>query len=219
MAYSKALPVVAMLLVVLPMVAMADLDGNLTAFYERLCAEVDCGKGTCVGNMSYPLNYKCECQSGWKQALYDDDDDDDENKFLPCVIPNCTLNYGTCQPAPPPVPQKEAPHNSSFFDRNHHNKTCYWMYCGEGQCTKNGTYRHTCTCNPGFTNLLNISYYPCYSTCTLGSDCDAIIKVANSTSAGTGNGTTTGENPASTILPAKFQWMIILLVSMLMALK
>jgi hypothetical protein len=32
-----------------------------------------------------------------------------------------TLKYGTCQPAPPPVPQKEAPHNSSFFDRNHQN--------------------------------------------------------------------------------------------------
>ncbi|XP_061946016.1 uncharacterized protein LOC133669762 [Populus nigra] len=210
MAFSKALPFVTMLLVVLPMVAMADIDGNLTAFYDRLCKEVDCGKGTCVGDKSYPLSYKCECQAGWKQTQYDDDDVDDEHKFLPCVIPNCTLNYGSCQPAPPPVPQKEAPHNSSFFD------PCYWMYCGEGQCTKNGTYRHTCTCKPGFDNLLNISYYPCYSACTLGSDCADIINVANST--GTGSGTGTGGNPASTILPAKFQWMIILLVSMLMAL-
>jgi hypothetical protein len=33
MAFSKALPFVTMLLVVLPMVAMADIDGNLTAFY------------------------------------------------------------------------------------------------------------------------------------------------------------------------------------------
>ncbi|KAJ6762916.1 NEUROGENIC LOCUS NOTCH-LIKE PROTEIN [Salix purpurea] len=182
MAYSKALlPLVAVLLVVLPMVAMADLDSNHTAsFYEKL-----------------PQN--------------DDDDDDDEHEFLPCVFPNCTLNYGTGQPAPPPVPQKEVPRNISAFD------PCYWMYCGEGQCTKNGTYRHTCTCNPGFSNLLNISYYPCYGPATLGSDCNDIIKVANSTSSG--NGTTTGSNPASTILPAKLQWMVILLISMLMALK
>ena len=42
---------------------------------------------------------------------------------------------------------------------------CYWMYCGEGTCTNNGTYRYMCSCNPGFSNLLNISYYPCYSQC------------------------------------------------------
>jgi hypothetical protein len=33
MAFSKALPFVAMLIVVLPMVAMADIDGNMTTFY------------------------------------------------------------------------------------------------------------------------------------------------------------------------------------------
>jgi hypothetical protein len=33
MAFSKALPFVAMLIVVLPLVAMADIDGNMTAIY------------------------------------------------------------------------------------------------------------------------------------------------------------------------------------------
>ncbi|CAK7340936.1 unnamed protein product [Dovyalis caffra] len=146
MASSKALPFVAMLLVVLPMVAMADVDGNWTAFYDRLCKEVDCGKGKCVGNNSYPLSFECQCEPGWKQTQYDDDVDDD-HRFLPCVIPNCTLNYGSCQPAPPPVPEKEAPNNSSFFDR------------------------------------------------TLGSDCADIIKVAKSTSGGTGTGAGTPGNP------------------------
>ncbi|KAJ6775265.1 NEUROGENIC LOCUS NOTCH-LIKE PROTEIN [Salix purpurea] len=214
MAISKALPFVAMLFAVLPAVAMADIDVNLSSIYDRLCQEVDCGKGTCVGDISYPLSYKCQCQTGWKQTPYDDVND--EHKFLPCVIPNCTLNYGTCQPAPPPVPQKEVPHNSSSFD------PCYWMYCGDGTCTNNGTYRHMCTCNPGFSNLLNTSYFPCYSQCTLGSDCSEIIRVASSTSDGngtTGTGATPGGNPASTILPGKFQWMIILVMSMLMALK
>ncbi|KAF9681707.1 hypothetical protein SADUNF_Sadunf05G0030600 [Salix dunnii] len=102
MAFSKALPFVAILIAVLPVVALADIDGNLTDFYERLCQEVDCGKGTCVGDISYPLSYKCQCQTGWKQTQYDDDVND-EHKFLPCVIPNCTLNYGSCQPAPPPL--------------------------------------------------------------------------------------------------------------------
>ncbi|XP_011032421.1 PREDICTED: neurogenic locus notch homolog protein 2-like [Populus euphratica] len=216
MAFSKALPFVAMLIVVLPMVAMADIDGNMTAFHERLCQEVDCGMGTCVGDISYPLGYKCQCQTGWKQTQYDDDFND-EHKFLPCVIPNCTLNYGSCQPAPPPAPQKAVPRNSSFFD------PCYWMYCGDGTCTNNGTYRYRCSCNSGFSNLLSTSYYPCYSQCTLGSDCAEIIRVANSTSDGTGtetgNGTTPDGDPASTILPLKFHWIIILVISMLMALK
>lgn len=39
------------------------------------------------------------------------------------------------------------------------------MYCGEGTCTKNSTYKHTCQCNPGRNNLLNISAFPCYSEC------------------------------------------------------
>ncbi|KAJ6996236.1 protein IQ-DOMAIN 14 [Populus alba x Populus x berolinensis] len=73
------------------------------------------------------------------------------------------------------------------------------MYCGEGTCTNNGTYRYMCSCNPGFSNLLNISYYPCYSQCTLGSDCAEIVRLASSTSGGTGtgtgNGTTPGGNP------------------------
>lgn len=55
---------------------------------DRLCDDVDCGKGTCKANISYPLNYICECDAGWKRTQ-DDSDDDDDHKFLPCVIPNC----------------------------------------------------------------------------------------------------------------------------------
>ncbi|KAJ6694170.1 hypothetical protein OIU85_004911 [Salix viminalis] len=210
MAYSKALPFVAVLLVVLPMVAMADLDSNHTAsFYEKLCEEVDCGKGKCVVDKSYPWNYKCECQSGWKQALYDNDED--ETEFLPCVFPNCTLNYGAGQPAPPPVPQRKFPGTSppSILAIG-----CTVEKVNAQKMEHTDTRVHAILV---YSNLLNISYYPCYGPATLGSDCNDIIKVANSTSSG--NGTTTGSNPASTILPAKFQWMVILLISMLMALK
>lgn len=42
---------------------------------------------------------------------------------------------------------------------------CYWIYCGEGTCTKNLTYTHTCQCKTGYYNLLNVSAFPCYSDC------------------------------------------------------
>lgn len=67
------------------------------SFAEKICEDVECGKGKCVANVSYPLEgFKCECEPGWKRTHHDDDDidDHDEDKhlgFLPCVIPNCKL--------------------------------------------------------------------------------------------------------------------------------
>ncbi|XVF42163.1 hypothetical protein PTKIN_Ptkin01aG0337700 [Pterospermum kingtungense] len=158
MASCRVLVFAALLLVLLPIAAKADLKDlspALSPFYEKLCDEVECGKGTCKADISYPLNYICECDSGWKRTRYDNDTDDD-HKFLPCVIPNCTLDY-SCQPAPPPVPAKEVPLNLSFFD------PCYWTYCGDGTCNRTSTYKHLCQCNSGYFNLLNKTYFPCYS--------------------------------------------------------
>lgn len=92
-------------------------------------------------------------------------------------------------PAPPPLPPN--PYNVSFFDRKKllpiwfindsrwaflsvHLLTdeismdflaCYWTYCGGGTCTKSTTYEHICQCNPGYTNLMNISVFPCFNDC------------------------------------------------------
>jgi hypothetical protein len=55
---------------------------------EKVCEEVECGKGNCVVNSSYPLNFVCECDSGWKRTQ-DEDDDIFATSFLPCVIPQC----------------------------------------------------------------------------------------------------------------------------------
>ncbi|XWS64675.1 hypothetical protein CRYUN_Cryun05aG0023400 [Craigia yunnanensis] len=207
MASYKILAFGALLLVLLPIAAKGDngdLSPALAPFYERLCDEVECGKGTCKANISYPLGYICECDSGWKRARYDNDSDDDI-KFLPCVIPNCTLDY-SCQPAPPPVPAKEVPFNSSFFD------PCYWIYCGQGTCNKTATYKHICECNPGFSNLLNRTYFPCYNNCTLGSDCSRLgIIVKNQE-------LTPDGGKASTFLPGKLHWVAILVMSMAMVL-
>ncbi|GMY20989.1 neurogenic locus notch-like protein [Fagus crenata] len=201
MASSKLMAFIAMLVVLLSMLALGSSDTSpLDGFLEKVCEEVECGKGNCTVDTSYPLGFKCECESGWKR----DDDDDSDLSFLPCVIPNCTLKYSGCQPAPPPVPERENPRNISAFD------PCYWAYCGEGKCVKNRTYTHQCQCNSGYYNLLNISVFPCYSECTLGSDCASLgIKVSNSTSSGDGSGT----GQATSFLPGKFHWIAILMVS------
>ncbi|CAL9003564.1 unnamed protein product [Prunus brigantina] len=177
MAFSKSIAFFAALLVVLPMAALAfDWDNIAPSIADEVCKQVECGRGTCKFDVEDPLGFTCECEAGWKRTR--DGDKDDDLKFLPCVIPNCTLDY-SCQPAPPPVPAKEIPHNLSAFD------PCYWVYCGEGNCVKNETYAHTpiCECKSGFSNLLNVSAFPCYSECTLQPDCKSLgITVAKSTS-------------------------------------
>ncbi|KAJ0013984.1 hypothetical protein Pint_20528 [Pistacia integerrima] len=218
----RVMAFLAVLVVLLPMTALGGGGGGhgdgwgfdylspaYPPFSENPCDMVECGKGTCKSNATFPYNYVCECEPGWKRAEDDDDIYDFDFKrsrhfFLPCIIPNCTLNYGTCQPAPPPVPEKTFPTNFSTFD------PCNWVYCGEGTCKKTTTYKHTCECNPGFSNLLNISYYPCYSNCTLGSDCSALgITVSNDQ---------TSANHGTSLLPGKFHLMTILMMFIAMAL-
>ncbi|CAL5330464.1 unnamed protein product [Camellia sinensis] len=159
--------------VVLPVSAKAS-DGiapALAPYVDNICNDVECGKGNCTVALNSTFNFKCECENGWKRTRFDSEQD---LLFLPCVIPNCSLDY-SCMPAAPPAPS--VPLNSSVFD------PCYFVYCGEGTCTKNKTMTHTCQCNPGYSNLLNITAFPCYSDCALGSDCAKLgIKVSNSTS-------------------------------------
>ncbi|KAK3006255.1 hypothetical protein RJ639_016881, partial [Escallonia herrerae] len=181
-----------------------------------------------------PFNFKCVCDPNWKRTR---SDDEQNLQFLPCVIPNCKLSHlsripfgvispkiarllnendssfnqptessldYSCMPAAPPVPA--VPYNLSRFD------PCYWIYCGEGTCTKNQTYTHTCQCNAGYSNLLDVEQFPCYSPCALGSDCERLgIKVSNSTSSPDGG------NQATSFLPGKFHWVSILLMSGAMA--
>jgi|UniRef100_A0A803PZ11 hypothetical protein len=207
---TTSLAFLAMILVLSPVAVFGlDWDDIAPSISEDMCKEMECGKGKCKWNGAFPLGFTCECDAGWKRTR--DQDDEDDYPFLPCVIPNCTLNYGGCQPAPPPVPEKEVPRNISAFD------PCYWAYCGEGTCTKNRTHTHMCQCKQGFSNLLNISAFPCYSECTLGSDCSRLgIKVADSTSGGDSSNNN-NNSQATSFLPGKFQMMIIFMVSLGMA--
>ncbi|KAM7272579.1 hypothetical protein ACFE04_027242 [Oxalis oulophora] len=108
---------VLMLLVILPVVTLGYINDHLAPdhapLYDHICEEVECGKGTCEANTSHPMNYVCHCDYGWMQNK--DGIHDDDLSFLPCTIPNCTLDY-SCQPAPPPVQEKDFPHNGSFHD-------------------------------------------------------------------------------------------------------
>ncbi|XP_028100998.1 fibropellin-1-like isoform X1 [Camellia sinensis] len=165
---------------------------------DNICKEVECGKGNCSVALDRPFGFKCECENGWKHTRLDSEQD---LLFLPCVIPNCSLDY-SCMPAAPPAPS--VPLNSSVFD------PCYWVHCGEGTCTKNKTMTQTCQCNPGYSNLLNITAFPCYSDCALGSDCAKLgIKVSNSTSS-------SNSNQGSSFLPGTFHWIAVSLMSIVM---
>lgn len=131
----------------------------LSPILKDVCDAAQCGRGTCKASANVSLvPYICECQPGWKQFHVED-----HLRFLPCVIPICTLNY-TCSKAlaPPPSPP---PTNHSILD------SCTWSYCGEGTCVKTSTFGHECKCGDGYANLFNVSTFPCFTECALGADC------------------------------------------------
>ncbi|GKD66401.1 hypothetical protein Tco_1308509 [Tanacetum coccineum] len=169
---------------------------------DNLCDAVNCGKGNCSVDITKPFSFVCECEPGWRRTR---SDNEDELQFLPCVIPNCTLDY-SCMPAPPPSPP--IPDNISLFD------PCYWTYCGEGTCTKNLTYTHTCECNPGYTNLMNTSHFPCISSCAIGMDCRRLgISMLDTTSPPSDS-----SNQGTKFLHGGFHWIGFTVISVVMAL-
>ncbi|XP_062182556.1 uncharacterized protein LOC133886756 [Phragmites australis] len=142
------------------------------------CGKVKCGMGTCNESSDYAFGFACQCKPGWSRNHLGDV----QFPFLPCVIPNCTINY-SCRDgssSPPPAPSPPPPAvppltNLSTFD------PCLMQYCGDGgDCEKASDFTHRCSCRDGFTNLLNDTSYPCYQQCSLGSDCKGLgIEVFN----------------------------------------
>ncbi|KAI7737325.1 hypothetical protein M8C21_016183, partial [Ambrosia artemisiifolia] len=130
-----------------------------------VCKEVKCGQGTCKQSNGSIIPFECECSPGWKQLATSDNGDDDQGwKFLPCVIPNCTLNY-SCSKAPPPSQENEKRGNGSILD------ACQWTDCGGGKCVTTSLFNHKCECSEGYYNLLNLTFSPCFKECSFGSDC------------------------------------------------
>ncbi|XP_073027043.1 uncharacterized protein [Primulina eburnea] len=191
-----------LLLLILPIITITEAD-ILDPFYDNICNEVQCGKGSCESDRSYPFGFRCQCDSGWRRTRLNDSDEQNL-LYLPCIIPNCSLDY-SCMPAAPPAPA--VPYNTSFFD------PCYWIYCGEGTCTKNTTRTHICQCNPGYSNLLNISAFPCYSDCAIqADDCQRLgIRVSKSTS-GSSSNSTDDSGAITAISMGILSWMAMLII-------
>ncbi|KAL3626320.1 hypothetical protein CASFOL_029869 [Castilleja foliolosa] len=152
------------------------------------CGESVCGKGNCVVSNRSNFGYACECDSGWKQAR---SQDDQNLMFLPCVIPNCSINY-SCSSAPDPESGHKNNSGFSFLD------PCFWSYCGGGKCNTTSLFTHTCLCEDGYYNLLNSSALPCYKECALGFDCASLgLGTNNSTTSRPGSGSSSADNNRS----------------------
>ncbi|XP_038985603.1 slit homolog 2 protein-like [Phoenix dactylifera] len=124
---------------------------------DDVCNGKDCGQGTCKPSDSM-FGYVCECKPNWSHFHIGN-----HLRFLPCIIPECSINYSCSNESSAPAPSP--PPNFPIFD------PCHWSYCGGGTCVKTSTFHHRCECNDGYFNLLNVSSLPCIKNCSLGIDC------------------------------------------------
>ncbi|KAK9288422.1 hypothetical protein L1049_016878 [Liquidambar formosana] len=203
MASASIIGFLAILLVLQPETAIGDmLSPLLSPIFDEVCKGVECGKGTCKPSRNSTFFFVCECDPGWKQSR---SDDDDHLMFLPCVIPNCTLDYSCSAAAPSPVQVKGSQNNESVFD------PCFWTYCGGGSCNKTSKFTHKCECQEGYDNLLNMTAFPCFRECAIGLDCTNLgIGAANKSASSTPNFSGTGgNNQASSFLQWNFNWLIV----------
>ncbi|XP_078442528.1 neurogenic locus notch-like protein isoform X2 [Wolffia australiana] len=147
-------------------------DSILPSLPNGTCAEGQCGMGTCKARGSL-LGFSCECNPGWTKL-----DPSGLFPFLPCLIPNCTVNYScsnaTGSPSPPPQPPPpppQVPTNplSPLFN------SCDWSYCGEGDCVSTSFLTFRCDCRRGYSNLLNSTVLPCVQECFLGANCPSLL--------------------------------------------
>ncbi|CAN6462882.1 unnamed protein product [Victoria cruziana] len=134
------------------------------------CSGVQCGKGTCRPTDNQIIPYACECEEGWTKLLPSSTFD-----FLPCVIPNCTVDVSCTKPSIPAL-QPRHPPDFSVFD------PCTYTYCGEGECVRTSTLFHRCECRQGYVNLLNVTIFPCLSECVLKADCSGVGLLGNQSS-------------------------------------
>jgi len=173
---------------------------------DDVCKGVECGKGNCTPSTNSTLNFVCECQPGWKQTR---SDKDNHFKFLPCVIPNCTMN-SSCTEAAPPVQDKETRADTSIFD------PCHWSDCGGGTCNKTSPVTYNCECKEGYYNLLKVGSFPCFRDCSLGMDCAGLgISLSNHTSPTPPSTSSSGTSQGSSLRHGNIDWLI--MVTMILA--
>ncbi|KAL4642293.1 hypothetical protein ACB092_02G005200 [Castanea dentata] len=196
------------LLVLQPWIALSNLFPPVfSPVFDDVCKEVVCGKGTCKpSNQTAFSLFECECYPGWKQANFGLAD----NKFLPCVVPDCTVNY-SCMNAFSPVQDKGSRANESIFD------PCYWTNCGGGLCNKASNFTYSCECSKDYYNILNDTSLPCVQDCAIGMDCSNLgISSSNRSTSATQVLYDDGVNHATSILQGHSLWLITLMTFMAM---
>nr|KYP73555.1 hypothetical protein KK1_006185 [Cajanus cajan] len=206
MAFASVIALVAFLLLQ-PLSSKSDfLSPLLAPIFDNVCKEVECGKGTCKPSNNSSFFFECECDPGWKQALSNETD----LKFLPCIVPNCTLDY-SCSKAPAPVQDKTPKSNESIFD------ACHWVDCGGGSCNKTSIFSYNCECDAGYYNLLNVTAFPCFMECSIGMGCSELgISIKNSSTSAPPALNDNSKNEGSSILRGSSLWLVMLVMFMTM---
>lgn len=201
MAFASVIVLVAFLLLQ-PLLATSDfLSPLLSPIFDDVCKEVECAKGTCKPSKNSTFFFECECDQGWKQALSNTETD---LKFLPCIVPNCTLDY-SCSEAPAPAQEKATKSNESIFD------ACHWVDCGGGSCNKTSMFSYNCECDAGYYNLLNVTAFPCFKECSLGMGCSELgISMTNSSTSAPPALNDNSKSEGSSILQGSSLWLVTL---------
>ncbi|KAJ0092302.1 hypothetical protein Patl1_25306 [Pistacia atlantica] len=211
MASVNVIALLSVLLVALQPMATTSgfLPPILAPAFNSVCQEVECGRGDCQPSMNSTFFYECVCDPGWMQTT---SDDNNQYKFLPCVIPNCTMNY-SCMAAPAPVQQKSTT-NLSIFD------ICKWTNCGGGLCNTTSMFAYTCECEAGYYNLLNVSAFPCYKECAIGMDCAGLgISMPNQSSPPSTVLADDSQNQAGSNFLGTYYLLVLLMLSLVMVLR
>uniref|UniRef100_A0A2N9F5C1 EGF-like domain-containing protein n=1 Tax=Fagus sylvatica TaxID=28930 RepID=A0A2N9F5C1_FAGSY len=206
MASTCVIGLLAVLLVLQPWIALSDFLAPLLSPVIDVCKEVECGQGTCKPSSNSTFLFECECHPGWTQTRLSHDD---HLQFLPCVVPNCTVNY-SCNKAPSPVQEKGSRANVSIFD------PCHWTECGGGSCNRTSGFTYNCECAEGYYNILNVTAFACVQDCAIGMDCTNLGISSSHKSTSTAPTSEDSKNQASAILQGKSLWLITLMTFMAM---
>ncbi|TMW82866.1 hypothetical protein EJD97_004341 [Solanum chilense] len=194
------------LLFLLPILSSANnaLPPIFSPIFDNVCEEVNCGKGSCKAASNATFGFVCECDYGWKQTS---SETDNFFKFLPCAVPNCTVNF-SCGKEAPPAPAPDSRSNTSFFE------PCHWADCGGGSCNKTSTFTYSCICQEGYYNIFNQTGSPCYKECALGLDCAQLgFDLSNKTSSPPPSVSDDSKSIAISIFGGGYGWLILTVAS------
>ncbi|KAM0985274.1 hypothetical protein ACFX13_012786 [Malus domestica] len=116
--------------------------------------------------------------------------------------PSSNLDF-SCTKAPAPISDNASKANeSSIFN------PCFWSYCGGGSCNKTSKFTYSCECADGYSNLLNVTTFPCFEECAIGLNCANLgISMSNKSTASPPASSGSGKNQASSMVqvnPAAF---------------